>query len=223
MIDISWLASTGPCKKFVTGQRIPCPGGPDPADRAMYILLAGRVDLKAVADVNVTRLLLMPPMVLTIGVQALLMPITPGWFAEGGLRRLLGRLRKIILVMVAVDLVYLAVMWVSRDWLTGTVLHKEIGSRDLLLSLWALVALIGVVRDVMQCALFALGRMKSMAAQGILSASVAVVLTWFSIDWWGAPAVLIGQIVAELVNLAGIGRLLRRALRDVRQGPPAQH
>jgi len=45
MIDIAWLATTGPCKKFVAGHRIPCPGGPDPAERAMYILLAGRVDV----------------------------------------------------------------------------------------------------------------------------------------------------------------------------------
>ena len=45
MIDIAWLAETGPCKKFSAGTNIPCPGGPDPAQRAMYILLAGRVDV----------------------------------------------------------------------------------------------------------------------------------------------------------------------------------
>jgi len=45
MIDISWLVEHGPCKKFSTGANIPCPGGPDPAQRAMYILLAGRVDV----------------------------------------------------------------------------------------------------------------------------------------------------------------------------------
>jgi uncharacterized protein (DUF2225 family) len=45
MIDIAWLAEHGPCKKFTAGMIIPCPGGPDPAQRAMYILLAGRVDV----------------------------------------------------------------------------------------------------------------------------------------------------------------------------------
>jgi len=45
MIDISWLAATGPCKKYSAGQRIHCPGGPDPAERAMNILLTGRVDV----------------------------------------------------------------------------------------------------------------------------------------------------------------------------------
>ena len=45
MIDIGWLVETGPCKKFAAGAGIPCPGGPEPSQRAMYILLAGRVDV----------------------------------------------------------------------------------------------------------------------------------------------------------------------------------
>lgn len=45
MIDVVWLAETGPCSKFANGQRIPCPGGVDAASRAMYILLTGRVDV----------------------------------------------------------------------------------------------------------------------------------------------------------------------------------
>jgi len=45
MIDIGWLVEHGPCKKFNAGTAIPCPGGPKPSQRAMYILLAGRVDV----------------------------------------------------------------------------------------------------------------------------------------------------------------------------------
>ena len=45
MIDIGWLVEQGPCKKFKAGMNIPCPGGPEPSQRAMYILLAGRVDV----------------------------------------------------------------------------------------------------------------------------------------------------------------------------------
>ena len=45
MIDIGWLAQNGPCEKYPAGQRIPCPGGEDGSERAMYILLGGRVDV----------------------------------------------------------------------------------------------------------------------------------------------------------------------------------
>lgn len=45
MIDVNWLATSGACKKYTSGQHIPCPGGPEPSERAMYILLKGRVDV----------------------------------------------------------------------------------------------------------------------------------------------------------------------------------
>lgn len=45
MIDISWLVEHGPCKKFKSGDIIPCPGGSDEAGKSMYILLVGSVDV----------------------------------------------------------------------------------------------------------------------------------------------------------------------------------
>lgn len=45
MIDVGWLAETGPCKMFKTGQSIPCPGVSDTSERAMYILIVGQVDV----------------------------------------------------------------------------------------------------------------------------------------------------------------------------------
>ncbi|MDR2589679.1 MAG: DUF2225 domain-containing protein [Oscillospiraceae bacterium] len=45
MINIAWLLEQGPCREFSTGELIPCPGGVDLSDRAMYILLAGSVDI----------------------------------------------------------------------------------------------------------------------------------------------------------------------------------
>ena len=44
-MDIGWLIEHGPCIKYKAGVVVPCPGGPAPAQRAMYILLAGRVDV----------------------------------------------------------------------------------------------------------------------------------------------------------------------------------
>jgi len=45
MIDIGWLIEQGPCRKYTAGKNVPCPGGPEPSQRAMYVLLAGRVDV----------------------------------------------------------------------------------------------------------------------------------------------------------------------------------
>ena len=45
MIDVGWLAETGPCKMFKSGQSIPCPGPSESSERAMYILIVGKVDV----------------------------------------------------------------------------------------------------------------------------------------------------------------------------------
>jgi O-antigen/teichoic acid export membrane protein len=179
-------------------------------------LLADLGDLKTVADVNAARLTLMPAIMLTVGVGGLLTPMAAMWYAEMGLPRLLRRLAGFIWIIGFVDLCYLIVLWISRDWVIGTLLHKQITSRDELIILWWLVAAIGLVRDVLQCALFALGRFKDLARQGVFCAVVAVVLAWVGIPWWGGPAVLIAQIVGELINLAGIGLILRQAYGSAR-------
>ncbi len=181
-------------------------------------LLATRLDLHAVANVNAARLLLMPAFVLSIGIAALLAPTAAGWYVEAGVRRLIRRLLAFIIVIGALDVGYFVVVWFARHWLIHDVLHKDIPDQDRLLLLWAGVAIVGLVRDVLQCALFAMGRMRSMAWQVGISATVALLLTWFGFAWWGAAAVLVGQIVGELVNLAGIVLLLRNHLRQPASG-----
>jgi O-antigen/teichoic acid export membrane protein len=180
---------------------------------ASNYLLAGLVDLKAVADVNATRLLLMPVIMLTVGVQALMIPISTNWNAEVGLARLTRRLIAFALGMLLLDFIYMAVVWIFRDWLIGSFLHKQIDHSDALLLLWTGVATAGVLRDVIGLALFASGRLKSLAWQAVLCAVVSLCITLVGVRWWGAAAGLIGQIAGELINLIGIGLLLREALR----------
>jgi O-antigen/teichoic acid export membrane protein len=176
-------------------------------------MLATRLDLKAVADVNATRLVLMPAFVLTIGVASLLGPSAATWYAQIGIRRLVRRLLVFLIAIGSMEAAYFVVIWVFRDWFIVDFLHKDIHDRDRLLLLWAGVAVIALVRDVMQCALIAMGRLRSLAWQVGVSAAVAVLLMWYGIGWWGAPAVLIGQIVGELINLAGIVYLLSQYMR----------
>ncbi len=184
-------------------------------------LLASRLNLTAVADVNATRLLLMPAIVLAIGVGSLLGPTAATWYAEIGIQRLVRRLLKFLLAVGAVEITYFVAVWAGQDWLAVDLLHKHIHDRNELLILWAGVALIGTCRDVLQCALVALGRLKSLAWQVGVSSAVAVILMWYGLGWWGAPGVLVGMIVGELINLLGIILLLRSCMRraSVSSGP----
>jgi O-antigen/teichoic acid export membrane protein len=94
-------------------------------------------------------------------------------------------------------------------------LHKTIADRDRLLIMWGCVSLIFLFREVLQAALFALRRVKSMAWLIAFSAVVSVLTTWFGIRRWGAVAALNGQVAGECVNLIGLSLLLWRQARRV--------
>jgi hypothetical protein len=89
--------------------------------------------------------------------------MSAAWLGEIGLSKLLRRLLLILAVIALLDVAYIAFVWFVRDWLTRVALHKAIANRDQLLLLWALVALIALLRDTLTCALFALGSQRSMA------------------------------------------------------------
>jgi O-antigen/teichoic acid export membrane protein len=173
-------------------------------------VLATRLNLTAVTNVNAARLVLMPVFVFTLGINNLLTPAAANWLAESGLPRMLRRLAVLALVVSLVDLCYFTVAWNVRHWLISDLMHKIIQDQDRLLIFWACIAVIFLLREVLQAALFALKRVKSMAWLIALSAAVSLALMWRGIAWWGAAAVLIGQVAGECVNLAGLTWLLWR-------------
>ena len=177
-------------------------------------LLATRLDLTAVADVNATRLLLMPAIAFAIGVGSLLTPTAASWYTHIGIHRLVRRLLMFLAVVGLLEITYFFAIWVGRDWLVNDILHKHIHDLDRLLILWAAVALVGLCRDILQSALVVLGRYRSLAWQVGVSAAVAVVVMWYGLGRWGAPGVLVGMIVGELINLTGIIILLRSCMRQ---------
>jgi O-antigen/teichoic acid export membrane protein len=176
-------------------------------------VLATRLDFTAVINVNAARLVMMPVIVFTLGINNLLLPVAANWLAEVGLHRLMRRLAVLTLGILALDACYFAFAWIFRDWLISDLLHKVIGDRDRLLFLWACVSVIFLLREVLQAALFALKRIRSMAWLIAFSSVVSLSTTWFGIVHWGAAAALIGQIAGECVNLAGLGALLWRQAR----------
>lgn len=177
-------------------------------------MLATRLDLHAVADVSATRLLLNPAFILTIGVVSLLNPSAARWYAQLGPTRMMRRLITILVLLACAESLYFLVVWLSRHWIIDDLLHKQIHDRDRLLLLWAGVALMSVLRDVLQCALIAMGQLKLLAWQVGVSALIAVAVMWWGMPVWGAAAVLIGQIIGETVNLGGIIYSLRRSLQS---------
>jgi O-antigen/teichoic acid export membrane protein len=171
-------------------------------------VLATRLDLTAVTNVNAARLVITPVFVFMYGINNLLMPIASKWLADFGMGRMLRRLALLTALICAINLLYFALAWLLRNWLIVGLMHKHIADQDRLLILWGCVALVFLPREVLQSALWALKRVRSMAWLIGLSAAVSLTLMWLGIPRWGAAAVLIGQVAGECVNLVGLALLL---------------
>lgn len=185
--------------------------------RSYNYILVTRLNLTAVADVNAIRLMVMPAIMVAVGLQSVLTPLAAAWKSEVGLDRLVHRLLRILLVVAALDVTYFAALWPFRAWVTHDVFHKDIGNRDLLLVLWASFALVALARDVLAPAVYALGRLKWLAVQIGFCALIALSIMWFGIPRWGTAAALAALLIGELLNLAGIVYLVRKAQRDLRR------
>ena len=171
-------------------------------------VLATRLDLTAVTNVNAARLVLMPVFVFTTGINNLLLPAAANWLATSGLPGMLRKLAVLGIGILGIDLLYFGAAWRLRHWLIGDLMHKTIEDQDRLLILWAGVAVIFLLRELLQAPLFALNRVRSMAWLIGISAVFSLAVMWHGIDLWGAAAVLIGQVVGECINLAGLAWLL---------------
>jgi O-antigen/teichoic acid export membrane protein len=158
---------------------------------------------------------MVPVIVFTMGINNLMLPVAANWLAQFGLHQLMRRLAWLTLAIVGLDAIYFIVAWIFRGWLISDLLHKTIADRDRLLIMWGCVSLIFLFREVLQAALFALRRVKSMAWLIAFSAVVSVLTTWFGIKRWGAVAALNGQVAGECVNLIGLSLLLWRQARRV--------
>ena len=184
--------------------------------RSYNYILASRLDLSAVASVNAVRLMVMPAVLIPVGLQGMLTPLAAAWNAEEGFDKLVHRLLRLTLLVGALYLVYFALIWAFRDWVTSRVFHKQIVGRDFLLLLWIIVSLVALVREILVSALYAVGHFKWLAWQIGCCAAVALAVMWFGIPFWGAAAVLIALIVGEILNVAGIIYLIRRSQQQFR-------
>lgn len=176
--------------------------------------LAARLSAATVGHVNASRLMLMPVFLISTGVSSLLLPSAAGWLHHDGLPKLLRRLTQLVAILLLVDLCYLGVLWMMRDWITVHVMKKVIPDRDLLVLLWATHALLGMTREMYQSALLALGRFRASAWLSAVAALAALGVMWWAVSALGAPGAIAGTATGELVFLLGMAGLLVQSYRQ---------
>jgi O-antigen/teichoic acid export membrane protein len=176
-------------------------------------IVAGQLNVSAVASISATRLLLSPLGVFSLGIASVMFPTSTLWLKHHGSRGLLRRLSMFTLGMCCVTIGYVAVMWLTRDWIFLHILKRDYPQRDLLLGLWSMVFFCTVVRDQLIFLQFAKGHFKRLAALTLFCAGFGIVVTFLAIHQFGVAGGLLGLLAGEVANVIGV---LTMALYDMR-------
>jgi O-antigen/teichoic acid export membrane protein len=167
-------------------------------------LVAGMLDVTAVAAIAATRLLLMPMNLLSTGISSLMLPLASGWLNQHGATVLLRRLCLFAVGLAAATVLYFAVVWILRDWIFAVVLKKQFAQRDTLLILWGAIVLTMVVRNQLGYLLAAQARFRALTSLTAVSTAVALAVSYWGMLHFGATGALVGMLIGELINVAGV-------------------
>ena len=173
-------------------------------------VVAGTLDLAAVAALNATRLLMMPANLMVTGIKQLLLPMAARWHEQSGLDAMLRRLLLFAGVVAGLTLLYFAVLWLLRDWVFAEVLRKEIAERDRMLALWMSVFLLSGVRDLCMTGLLVRERFRTMTGLTSVAALLALSSSWWGMQHYGMAGAIVGLLLGETVNLVGVLLLIAR-------------
>jgi O-antigen/teichoic acid export membrane protein len=167
-------------------------------------LVAGILDVAAVAAIAATRLLLIPVNLLSTGIGSLMLPLAAGWLQQHGAPLLWRRLCLSAVVLAAATLCYFAILWLLRDWIFAVVLKKQFAHRDELLMLWGAIFLVMVVRNQLVYQLAAQGRFRALTLFTLVSAVISLAASYWGMLRFGVAGALVGILIGELTNVIGI-------------------
>ena len=178
-------------------------------------LVAALLDVRAVAAIAATRLLLMPVNLLSSGVTQSVYPLVSRWHEEVGVGEVLRRLLWITTVLLVLGVFYAAGVWLLQDWFFEDVLKKAIHDRDALLLLWSAVFIVMLVRDQICSFLVVRSRLRALSQFTVVWSVLALLAIWFAIPHWGAEGAVVGILAGEVLNLLG---MLVLSYNEVRRG-----
>lgn len=167
-------------------------------------LVAGMLNVPAVAALAATRLTIMPINLLSNGLGTMLLPTAAAWLQSHGAPRVFRRMLAVALALAVGATCYFIVIWLARDWLFTHVLKKSFAQRDQLLLMWFAVAMVMLLRDQLLYLLTVRQRFRSTTTLTLICAAVSFTVSYFGILHMGVQGALVGILVGELLNVGGL-------------------
>ncbi|MCK7593080.1 lipopolysaccharide biosynthesis protein [Pseudomarimonas salicorniae] len=188
-------------------------------NQGYVFLVAGTLDVSAVAAIAATRMLAMPVNLLSVGIGSLMLPVSLRWLMSRGAAALLQRLCWLALAMAVIAMGYFSVLWIFRDWLFETVLRKQFEQRDLLLKLWSASFIVMAAHQQLLFLLVLRERFRWLTALALCSALIAIGVSYWGMQHLGGAGAPLGILVGEGISGIGIAIL---CLRETAASPPRQ-
>lgn len=182
-------------------------------------LVAGTLDINAVAALAATRMFVMPVNLLSTGIGTLMFPTTARWLRTIAPGKVFGRLALVCFAMALASGCYLLGIWLARDWVFDRLLKKHFHNSDTLVLLWVLISLVMIFRDQLLHFLVARARFRLTSSLTLASAIIAISCSVIAMRHFGVVGALVGLLTGEVFNVVGIVVL---SLRDARAGDTAQ-
>jgi O-antigen/teichoic acid export membrane protein len=176
-------------------------------------VVAGALDVPAVAALGAIRLLMMPVNLLSSGIGSLMLPTASNWLRDHAAAVVFRRLVLIACALAVAALMYFATLWLLRDWILERILHKHFAHADALLAIWSMVFVIMVFRDQLIYLPGACGMFKALTATTGVSAVISLSVGYIAIRRLGVIGAPLGVLVGELSNLFFIVVMSLRRVR----------
>jgi O-antigen/teichoic acid export membrane protein len=98
----------------------------------------------------------------------------------------------------------LSILWLSRDFIFTSLLHKDFAQRDTLLILWSIASVAMVVRDQLLNFLLARTRFRSLTMLTMVSAVVSLAVSYVAMVRIGVAGAPVGVLTGEILNVVGL-------------------
>lgn len=184
-------------------------------------IVAGTLNVNAVAAVSATRLLLMPVNLMSFGLGSMTFPTVSKWLQHHPVRDVFKRLSWLAAGIAGLAALYEIVMWFCRDWVFTHVTKGQFDHRDTLLLLWSAVFLLMAVRDQMLYLPAACGRYRIMAWLTLATAILSLITCYVCMRMFGVVGALVGVLTGEAFNILGFIALSLREIALARRGESA--
>ena len=188
-----------------------------------YYVVSLIATLKTVAILGAARLLVMPINLLITGMNQQMLPMTRNWLNLHGIRGAEKRLAIASLGVCGLALTYLGLLWLLRSPIIVGLLGQSLTELEPIVLLWGATYVAFTVRSTWMLLLQALGKFDSLTRLVAIAAPISLVSVFVLVPKYGAAGAVTAVLIAELIELTGIGWLLLKYRRLSVEDQPSTH